>query len=43
LSSFLYWDGLGGSLNHIWIGPLLGVTVGAAGAVVGKLARQASA
>jgi len=36
LSSFLYWDAIGGGLNHIWIGPLLGLTVGGAGALVGK-------
>ena len=40
LSSFLYWDALGGFLNHIWIGPLLGVTIGGIGAVTGKLARR---
>ena len=40
LSSFLYMDALGGGLNHLWIGPLLGVTVGAAGAIFGKLQRQ---
>lgn len=39
LSAFLYWDALGGSLNHIWIGPLLGVTIGGIGAIIGKLAR----
>jgi hypothetical protein len=43
LSAFLYWDALGGGLNHTWIGPLLGVTIGGAGAVIGKLARQESA
>jgi len=39
LSSFLYRDALGGAVNHLWIGPLLGVTVGAAGAVAGLAAR----
>jgi hypothetical protein len=28
LSSFLFWEGLAGAVNHLWIGPLLGVTVG---------------
>jgi hypothetical protein len=32
LSSFLYSDMLGGVLNHLWIGPTLGVTVGGIGA-----------
>jgi hypothetical protein len=36
LSSFLFWDALGGGANHIWIGPLLGVTAGGIGAVFGK-------
>jgi hypothetical protein len=26
LSKFIYWDALGGALNHLWIGPLLGLT-----------------
>lgn len=39
LSSFLYWDALGGALNHLWIGPLLGLTVGGIGAIIGKLAQ----
>jgi hypothetical protein len=43
LSSFLYADALGGGLNHLWIGPLLGVTVGAAGAIFGKWQRQSEA
>ncbi len=37
LSSFLYWDALGGALNHLWIGPLLGLTVGGIGALIAKL------
>jgi hypothetical protein len=37
LSNFLYWDALGGSLNHLWIGPFLGLTVGGVGAIFGKL------
>jgi hypothetical protein len=37
LSSFLYRDMLGGALNHLWIGPFLGLTVGGIGAVFGKL------
>jgi hypothetical protein len=36
LSSFLYWDALGGALNHLWIGPLLGLTVGGIGAIIGE-------
>jgi hypothetical protein len=36
LSDFLYRDALGGALNHLWIGPLLGLTVGGIGAVFGK-------
>jgi hypothetical protein len=40
LSNFLYWDALGGGLNHIWIGPVLGITVGGIGAIIGKLARN---
>jgi hypothetical protein len=36
LSNFLYRDALGGALNHLWIGPLLGLTVGAVGAFFGK-------
>jgi lysylphosphatidylglycerol synthetase-like protein (DUF2156 family) len=36
LSSFLYWDALGGAVNHLWIGPLLGLTIGGIGAVIGK-------
>jgi membrane associated rhomboid family serine protease len=43
LSSFLYTDALGGGLNHLWIGPLLGVTVGAGGAIFGKWQRQSEA
>ena len=37
LSSFIYWDMLGGALNHLWIGPFLGLTVGGIGAILGKL------
>ena len=40
LSRFLYWDMLGGGLNHMWIGPLLGVTVGGIAAVGGKHLRR---
>ena len=40
LSAFLYWDAIGGGLNHIWIGPLLGLTFGGMGALVGKPMRQ---
>jgi hypothetical protein len=40
LSNFLYWDALGGALNHLWIEPLLGLTVGAVGAIFGKWQRE---
>jgi hypothetical protein len=40
LSRFVYWDGLAGGVNHMWIGPLLGVTVGGIAAVVGKHLRR---
>ncbi len=40
LSSFIYTDGLAGGVNHLWIGPLLGITVGGLGAVMGKLVRR---
>jgi hypothetical protein len=40
LSRFLYWDALGGVVNHLWIGPLLGLTVGGIGAILGKLAHD---
>jgi hypothetical protein len=43
LSTFLYWDALGGALNHLWIGPLLGLTVGGIGAILGKLAHDGAA
>ena len=39
LSHFLYTDSIAGGFNHIWIGPLLGLTVGAVGALIGKLAH----
>jgi hypothetical protein len=37
LSSFLYSDAFAGGVNHIWIGPLLGLTIGGVGAIIGKL------
>jgi hypothetical protein len=40
LSAFLYRDALGGGLNHIWIGPLLGLTIGGIGAIIGKSLRH---
>lgn len=40
LSRFIYRDGLAGGVNHIWLGPLLGITVGGIGAVLGKLLRR---
>jgi hypothetical protein len=40
LSDFLYWDALAGGVNHISIGPLLGLTIGGIGALIGKLVRQ---
>ena len=33
LSQFIIRDGLAGGVNHVWIGPLLGITVGGIGAV----------
>jgi hypothetical protein len=36
LSNFLYRDALAGALNHRWIGPHLGLTVGGIGVVFGK-------
>jgi hypothetical protein len=36
LSHFLYWDALGGGLNMLWIGSLLGLTLGTLGAFFGK-------
>jgi hypothetical protein len=39
MSYFLYSDALGGGLNHLWIGPLLGLTVGGIGAFIGRVAR----
>lgn len=41
LTQFMYLDALAGTLNHLWIGPFLGFTVGAIGASVGLLARKA--
>ncbi len=43
LSKLLYWDALGGALNHLWIGPLLGLTVGCIGAMSGKLRHDSDA
>jgi hypothetical protein len=40
LPRFIHADGLAGGVNHLWIGPLLGVTVGGVGAVMGKLQRR---
>lgn len=40
LSQFIIRDGLAGGVNHVWIGPLLGITVGGIGAVMGKLVRR---
>jgi hypothetical protein len=36
LSSALLGDGLAGTVNHIWVGLLLGATAGGVGAVFGK-------
>jgi hypothetical protein len=36
LSHFLYLDALVGGLNHLWIGPALGIILGSAGAAAGK-------
>ncbi len=40
LSQLIYRDGFAGGVNHVWIGPLLGITVGGIGAVMGKLLRR---
>jgi hypothetical protein len=40
LFNFLFWDGLRGAVNHLWIGPILGATVGGIGAIVGMLLTQ---
>jgi hypothetical protein len=40
LSDFLYSDAIAGGVNHIWIGPLLGLTVGGLGALIGKVAHK---
>lgn len=37
LSEFLYSDGVAGMVAHLVIGPLLGVTVGGIGAIIGKM------
>jgi hypothetical protein len=36
LSHFLYLDALAGGLNHLWIGPALGIILGSIGATAGK-------
>jgi hypothetical protein len=36
LARLLYWDAFAGGANHMWIGPFLGVTLGGAGAAIGK-------
>lgn len=41
-SNFLYWDALAGCVNHLWIGPLLGLTAGGIGALCGKLVRNST-
>jgi hypothetical protein len=33
---WLYLDALAGGLNHLWIGPMLGLVIGGAGAILGK-------
>jgi hypothetical protein len=40
LSSFIYTDGFAGGLNHVWLGPLLGIIVGGIGAVLGRAMRR---
>jgi hypothetical protein len=41
LSHFLYWDTLAGGFNMLWLGPLVGLTAGAIGAVLGKMTFRA--
>jgi hypothetical protein len=43
LSKFLFWDGLAGAFNHLWIGPLLRLAVGGIGAVAGKSTHDSDA
>jgi hypothetical protein len=42
LSHFLYWDALGGGLNMLWIGPLLGINVGGVGTLFGKAMHRSN-
>jgi hypothetical protein len=35
-SHFLYMDALAGGVNHLWIGPALGLVLGSLGAVIGR-------
>jgi hypothetical protein len=42
LSRFIYSDGLAGGLNHVWIGPLLGITVGGPGGLAGQWLRRSA-
>jgi len=32
----MFWDAFGAGVNHMWIGPLIGVTIGGVGAAAGK-------
>jgi hypothetical protein len=41
LSSFVFWDSLAGGVNHVWIGPLVGMTAGGIGGLLGKPVRGA--
>ena len=40
LSDFILTDALGGCASQLWIGPLLGLIIGGAGALVGKIVRN---
>jgi hypothetical protein len=37
ISHFIFMDSLGGALNHLWIGPGLGLLLGTIGAFLGKV------
>jgi hypothetical protein len=32
----MLWDAFGAGVNHMWVGPLLGITIGAVAAAGGK-------
>lgn len=36
----MFWDAFGAGINHMWIEPLLGITLGGVGAAAGKWLRK---